>query len=303
MDMDLSSITLRSLMHRLSPTVRRAWNHRVDTMRLKPRIIFDYELLYVEKGELTIRIEGETIDVGPGSILLFKPGKEHEFYSSKGECWMPHIHFDMLYYEDHEQVPINFKLRRDCSREELAWLRPDILGTVFKFPDIMRIGNHTEVHKTLMQIIHAYERRDSDAVLLQKSLVLRIIYLLLKGLKANENTHLAQHQQAMERAVTYLMEHYHETVPLELLAKEACLSVFHFSRIFKQSFDLTPHQFQIRYRIEKSKELMMFHRLSLSTIAEKVGYSNVHSFSKAFKQMEGVSPRQFVRTYFLLDET
>ncbi|MDU2243313.1 MAG: AraC family transcriptional regulator, partial [Paenibacillus sp.] len=97
-------------------------------------------------------------------------------------------------------------------------------------------------------------------------------------------------------AVTYIMEHYNETVPLEALSKIACLSVFHFSRIFKQTFDLTPHQFQIRYRIEKSKELMMFNRLSLSTIAEKVGYGNVYSFSKAFKQTEGMSPRQFMRT-------
>jgi AraC-like DNA-binding protein len=73
--------------------------------------------------------------------------------------------------------------------------------------------------------------------------------------------------------------------------------VFHFSRIFKQTFDLTPHQFQIRYRMEKAKELMIFHRLSLSTIAEKVGYSNIYSFSKAFKQVEGMSPRQFMRSH------
>lgn len=303
MGMDLTSVTLQHMMHRLSPNVRRAWNHRVDEMQLPPRIIFDYELLYVEKGELTIRLEDEVFVAEPGCIILFKPGKEHEFYSSRGECWMPHIHFDVLYYEDHEQVPINFKNRGDCSEDELAWLRPDILGVIFKFPDVIRIGNHAEVHKTLMQIIHAYERRDADSPLLQKSLVLRIIYLLLKGLKAKENVHLVQHQRAMEQAVTYMMEHFNETVPLETLSKIACLSVFHFSRIFKQTFDLTPHQFQIRYRIEKSKELMMFNRLSLSSIAEKVGYSNVYSFSKAFKQLEGVSPREFLRTYSRITES
>lgn len=303
MDLNLTSIMLQNMMHQLSPNVRRAWNHRVDEMRLEPRIIFDYELLYVEKGELTIRLAEETVVAESGCIILFKPGKEHEFYSSRGECWMPHIHFDVLYYEDHEQVPINFKKRSDCSEEELAWLRPDIMGEVFKFPDVIQIGNHAEVHKTLMQIIHAYERRDVDSPLLQKSLVLRIIYLLIKGMKAKENVHLVQHQRAMEQAVTYMMEHYNETVPLETLSKIACLSVFHFSRVFKQTFDLTPHQFQIRYRIEKSKELMMFNRMSLSSIAEKVGYSNVYSFSKAFKQLEGVSPREFLRTYSRITES
>ncbi|MCT2194114.1 AraC family transcriptional regulator [Paenibacillus sp. p3-SID1389] len=295
--MDNPTLTPSNLIHRLSPNVRRAWNHRVDTMKLAPRIIFDYELLYMEKGELTIRVENDTFVAVPGDILLFKPGVEHEFIDSRGECWMPHIHFDVLYHEDFEQVPINFKNRSECTEAELAWLRPDILGQAFGFPNVLRIGNHAEVHKTLMQIIHAYERRDADYPLIQKALVLRILYLLQKGLRANNNAHLVMHQRAMELAVTYIMEHYNETVPLKTLSKLACLSVFHFSRIFKQTFDLTPHQFQIRYRMEKAKELMIFHRLSLSTIAEKVGYSNIYSFSKAFKQVEGMSPRQFMRSH------
>ncbi|MEK3731865.1 MULTISPECIES: AraC family transcriptional regulator [Paenibacillus] len=290
--------TIQRLMRSLSPNVRRAWNHRVDRMRLAPRIIFDYELLYVERGELTIRVENETFLAEPGDILLFKPGLEHEFVMSRGECWMPHIHFDVLDYADYEAVPIHFKRRSECSEEELAWLRPDILGSALGWPNVIRIPNHAEVFHTLMQIIHAYERRDPDYPLLQKSLVLRILYLILKGLRAADNAHLTMHQRAMERAVTYIMEHYNATIPLETLSKMAVLSVFHFSRLFKQTFGVSPHRFQIRYRMEKAKELMMFHHhLSLSTIAEKVGYSNVHSFSKAFKQAEGMSPRQFLKTH------
>ncbi|MDO3411853.1 AraC family transcriptional regulator [Saccharibacillus sp. CPCC 101409] len=283
----------RQLAHRLSPNVRIAWNHRVRRMKLKSRIIFDYELLYVEKGELTVRLERETVLAGPGTILLFKPGLEHEFLRSDGECWMPHIHFDALYYEDYEEVPIGFKQRHEYSEREMKWLRPDVLGSVFEFPSVFRIGNHGEVHQALMQLIHAYERRDADYPLIQKSLVLRILHLLQTGLRSGRDGSLGRHRPAMERAASYIAEHYSETIALETLSKQSCLSVHHFSRIFKAVFDVSPHQFHIRCRIEKAKELMAFSPMSLSSIAEQVGYGNVYAFSKAFKRIEGISPSRF----------
>jgi hypothetical protein len=42
---------------------------------------------------------------------------------------------------------------------------------------------------------------------------------------------------------------------------------------------------------------MICSRLSLTSVAERIGYGSVFAFSKAFKQAEGVSPRQFVRSF------
>jgi hypothetical protein len=180
----------KSLMMRLSPNLRLALNHGVLEMKMKPRIIFDYELMYLEKGKLTIRIEEKNYTLLPGDIVLFKPGKEHEFLGSDGESWMPHIHFDVLPYEDFEEVPINFKGPKECSEQERRIIRSDVLGTVLNIPDVIRIGNHVEIYKTLVQLISAYEGRDPDFPLLQKSLTLRIIYFILKGLDAQENSQL-----------------------------------------------------------------------------------------------------------------
>ena len=285
------------IMLQLSPNIRRAWNHKVDHMKMKPRIIFDYELLYLEKGELTVSIEDELHELKPGDIVLFKPGKEHEFLHSVGECVMPHIHFDVLHYEDFEEVPIYFKTLPEGA-EEARFLRPDVLGRVFGIPDVLRIGNHGEVHKLLLQIIHAYERRDPEFAILQKSLVLRIIYLVLKGLEANANPSVTLRHKSLEAAFSHIIEHYNEPVRLEELAKIACLSVYHFSRLFKLKYGQAPHQLQMRHRIEKAKEFMIYSPLSMTAIAERVGYGSVFAFSKAFKQMEGVSPTQFMKSFF-----
>jgi hypothetical protein len=245
----------KSLMMRLSPNIRRAWNHRVQQMKMKPRIIFDYELLYLEKGELTISIEEKNYTLLPGDIVLFKPGKEHEFLGSHGESWMPHIHFDVLYYEDFEEVPINFKGLKECSEQERNIIRPDVLGTILNIPDVIRIGNHGEIYKTLIRLIHAYERRDSDFPILQKSLTLRMIYHILKGLDALENSHLMLHQKALEDTVTHIMESYNQNIKLEDLSKIACLSVFHFSRLFKHKYGLSRINFKFNIGSRRQKNL------------------------------------------------
>jgi AraC-like DNA-binding protein len=121
--------------------------------------------------------------------------------------------------------------------------------------------------------------------------------LIIKGLDVIENSHLILHQKALDNTATHIMENYNQSIKLEDLAKIACLSVFHFSRLFKHKYGLSPHQFQIQYRIERAKELMIYSQLSLTSIAEKIGYGSVFAFSKSFKQMIGISPRQFIKTF------
>src|SRR5262249_51598797 len=156
-----------------------------------------------------------------------------------------------------EEIPINFKSMKECQEHEKRWIRPDVLGRVLNIPDIIRIKNHSEVLQNLHQLASAYERRDADFPLIQKSLSLKILDLLIKGLEANQNSNYFLHESAMNNTVTYIMENYNRPISLEQLSKLACLSVYHFSRLFKQRFGQSPHQFVIRYRMDRAKDMMI----------------------------------------------
>src|SRR5439155_22768321 len=59
------------------------------------------------------------------------------------------------------------------------------------------------------------------------------------------------------RARDHLGDCYRERVTLENAAKQACLSPFHFNRVFTQVFGETPHEFVTRMRVEEAKRLRL----------------------------------------------
>ncbi len=81
------------------------------------------------------------------------------------------------------------------------------------------------------------------------------------------------------------------------MAKNACMSKYHFSRLFKESTGESPYKYLCMYRIEKAKELLISTPLSVNEIAVRIGFDDVASFIYLFKKHMFVSPLQFRKHY------
>jgi AraC-like DNA-binding protein len=97
------------------------------------------------------------------------------------------------------------------------------------------------------------------------------------------------------RARDYLGDCYRERVRLENAAGKACLSRFHFNRLFARAFGETPHEFVTRRRIEEAKKLLLRDTESVTDICFAVGYESLGSFSTRFRSLTGLSPASFRR--------
>jgi AraC-like DNA-binding protein len=209
---------------------------------------------------------------------------------------MPHIHFDALYHDDFENVKVNFKTLDKCSRDEKKMVRPDVLGeNGLDIPDIIRITNHSDILRSLKSIIYYYQRRDPASILIQKSLAVEMLYKIIMGLESLNNRFISTHNFELDNVLSYILEHFKERISIEDLAKKCCLSTHHFERLFKGKYKVTPSRYIIRHRIEKAKEIMLYSKMSISSISEEVGYGSIHSFSKAFKRIEGISPSEYIK--------
>jgi len=79
-------------------------------------------------------------------------------------------------------------------------------------------------------------------------------------------------------------------VTLQQIATELGLSVSHFSRAFRISTGLPPHQWLLHQRVKAAKQLMTSRDLPLSEIAISAGFANQSHFTRVFSQVVGVSP-------------
>jgi AraC family transcriptional regulator len=84
-------------------------------------------------------------------------------------------------------------------------------------------------------------------------------------------------------------------IPLEQIAADFDLSVSHFSRAFRISTGLPPHQWLLRQRVNTAKQLMSVRDLSLSEIAISAGFANQSHFTRVFSSVVGVSPAAWRR--------
>jgi AraC family transcriptional regulator len=91
-------------------------------------------------------------------------------------------------------------------------------------------------------------------------------------------------------AKEYLEANYNTDLKVNELAKVATMSDFHFSRMFKQVFGYAPYQYQVKLRMEKARQLLNKRAGLVQDIGLAVGYSDIYTFSKAFKRYFGLYP-------------
>lgn len=104
---------------------------------------------------------------------------------------------------------------------------------------------------------------------------------------------LATRQELYRRVLTarnFMLDQWDSSLTLETVARHACLSPFHFHRTFKEVLGQSPMAFFKKIKLEKAKELLQNKRWAVTEVALKCGFTDIHTFSKAFKRVWGISP-------------
>lgn len=102
--------------------------------------------------------------------------------------------------------------------------------------------------------------------------------------------------QRLQRVIDLIEFRLSDDLSLDDLAAEACLSPYHFARLFRQATGLTPHRYVTERRIQIAKEKLSLGRLSLAEIALETGFGSQANFSRVFRKATGCSPGEFKRS-------
>ncbi|HWJ73943.1 MAG TPA: AraC family transcriptional regulator [Kaistia sp.] len=88
-----------------------------------------------------------------------------------------------------------------------------------------------------------------------------------------------------------------EPLSLAELAGEACLSPFHFSRLFRQATGLSPHRYVVERGIEAARRMIAAGNASMSEIALETGFGSQANFSRTFSRLAGCTPGEYRRLH------
>jgi AraC family transcriptional regulator len=98
----------------------------------------------------------------------------------------------------------------------------------------------------------------------------------------------------LRRVLDFIHTHLDRNLALSELAAIAQVSPNYFAAQFKCSVGIPPHQYLILQRIERAKDLLIREKLPIVDVATQLGFAHQSHFTKHFKRVMGVTPRQFL---------
>ena len=266
----------------INPYIRLATESKIPAgHNIARRVIYDYELIYLEKGIFNFVYDDITYLCKAGDIIFIRPGIPHSFIIDLGEISQPHIHFDITHRPQSEIIPISFKDLDKMSEEERGWIHEDFFPSFHQSP-LIHIQNKSDFLETFYHIVSG----NSDA-LTKKSLIIKLIAVIV-----NENfSELIQdnnHVNVVKQIKDYLDAGNGMGMTLDDFAKTFFYDKFYLERKFKESFGVNLIEYRNKKRMELAKHLLKLH--SVSEVSDLVGYQSIYAFSRAYKSFFGYAP-------------
>ena len=226
------------------------------------------ELIYFTGGKCTAYVAGRAIDVGEGDLLVVN-GTEVHSLMTRGESIE---YLCVLIY------PEFFR---------------DIDGAGPTINNLVRGDAHAA--ECIKDMYNEYERGGAAADMMQKSLAYRLMSHLVRHHSTDpiSDRSLELHRAALTRldaVLDMVAERYREKLSTRDLAEACYLSEAHFCRFFKSATGKTALEYLNDYRSERADVLLANTAMSLSEVAESVGFDDVNYFCRVYKRAMGVIP-------------
>ena len=110
---------------------------------------------------------------------------------------------------------------------------------------------------------------------------------------AADDRPFVSYEDRLNRVLSYIYENPDQDLNVDKLADIACMSRYHWHRVFRAMTGETLSKVVRRQRLNKAANALVQEDVPVRIIAEQVGYRNLASFSRAFKIVHGVSPSEF----------
>jgi AraC-like DNA-binding protein len=237
------------------------------------------EICYCDKGMQVYEVNGEEYQIRGGDVFITFPDEPHgtaRHPEEKGTLYWLLVKLPekgrFLHYEEEEssvfiKALMGIKERHFKGTEGMKKMLDQLFGL------------HDE---PVQQTIHKLQTLN-----LISTFLLTVIEYSQKKVTSKQSDRISEIRN-------YIHNNIYQNLPIELLAKELCMSDSHFKSWFKKEFGMPPVDYILRTRVEEGKKLLQLRDgESVTSIAFKLNFSSSQYFATVFKKYTGMSPAEF----------
>jgi len=247
-----------------------------------------WEMAYVENGEVGVVAESTGYTLHAGEAIFHKPNEYHNIWANSPNARVIIISFDC------NDKPMDFFKGKILSlnEDERALLKLIIAEGEQCFFEPLDI-----LYQTRMLISENAPFGSSQ--LLKCYLESLLILLIRQGTQianTERSSQTAKHhneQMIADSIIHLLTEHIYDNLSLDDVCSTVCFSKSYLKRLFKSRTGFSIMDYYHNLKIEKAKLMLREGDMTITQIAETLGFSTIHYFSRMFRQRTGVSATEF----------
>ena len=237
-----------------------------------------YELTIITDGEGEVFANGVGTPVKRGDIFLSLPFDMHRIVSSETAP----MKYDFFSFSTENE-------RFSAALEEISgYLSPE-----------ERVFNDERVHAlvcdAMMEFIESTKFSNELLYSVFTQIIIYIIRNIEEGNKARTRN-ATQPQAICYQLMNYIDTHIYSITRLEDVAETMNYNYSYLSNLFKKTTGDTLLSYYHKKRLDVARQLIAEGTMKMTEIAETLNYSSLYSFSRAFKESFGISPRQYAQT-------
>jgi AraC-like DNA-binding protein len=232
-----------------------------------------YLIHHIVSGKGKYLVGNKIFNINAGNTFLIYPNTEITYIADKDDPWE---YYWVGFTGNDARIIIN---QTDFSEEN----------------PVIIVDLNNQFEKFIMDIYKSQGNDDSAKIKMSGYLMLGLSLLV-------ENANQTKVRQDMsnvytKKAMEFIEYNYAEKMSVQVIADYIGISRSQLYRVFKETYEKSPIQIILEYRIRMACELLKNSQLSIGSVGYSVGFEDNLYFSRAFHKVMGISPREYIKLF------
>ena len=249
----------------------------------------DIRLVYIYSGTVKVRLNGHSYTATRGSLFLYPSSTKYSIINqTNSDAKIMSVNFDYIANLDRHLSPIP-------TIPDNLWHHTDAVEQVEfmdtpQFNEPIHLENMYSLEPLFAELTTEYIDCKPYNMQLRGLLMHQVLFIILRQLSYGTRQ---KKLSLAEKVINHIQDNYSSDLSNEEIGKHFNYHPNYINRVIQKHTGQSLHQYVLSCRVAKALEMLQTSGLSVTEVAEKVGFSSIKHFSQTFKSIYGYSPIHF----------